>query len=259
MKNQFPLRAKYRNSDLVIEFVSEDAGTVVIGDSVYKIGHYSNSWLYGCFNQGYWTILDPENQSMNTTESTNPQKVLKSLPEKWYIKTINPVFCTEIQKRLFKLGWEWPARNKEVQYTYHSAILHSYSDNMFVRNSDEEDFRTTEYASHTEITIEQLFSLSPLPVEIPLNVAGYKGTATKETIKIGCQEMSMENYKKLRAEIEEYRKPKPFKYLHEKFKDFKTQVCLSEQGINITSSSLGNVPMQYKEFDELDKALEPLF
>ena len=252
----FPLRAQYKYLNLIVEFTSEFEGIVISGGS-HQPGHHSKTWLKGCLNPDFWTILavepaSDENKPENNKQMNNTPFVL---PEKWFIRTLNPIFSAEIQKQFFKLGWKWLSDDEIVKYENDPILKQAYTPSRFVRVNNHE-IRTI--ADYTEITIEQLFSLSPAPKEIEFEIAGYKGAATAETIKVGCQEMTMANYKEMRKEIEEYRKPKPYKHLHNKFKDSKTSITISSQGIDFSSTEFGICHLQYKEFDELDKTLNTL-
>ena len=258
MNTQYPLRAKHTKSDLVVEFVSEKSGKVIVpnpgwsNSSMLADGGVVNCWG-SCFDTSLWTIAAEPASNENKPENNNTMNNIPfALPPKWFIRTLDPALSAAIQTKLFKLGLIWGDEKVPVQYT-DNPILFSNEKKYFYRIVNSDDL--VYYKDFVEITIEQLFSLSPAPKEIEFEIAGYKGTATADSIKVGCQEMTMANYKEVRKEIEEYRKPKPYKVIDTKFKDRWTDITLSPQGINLTSSSLGNIHLEYKEFDELDKIL----
>ena len=249
----FPLRAKSTMSPLVVEFSSEQSGRVIIPNNYWGKGDDHDHWI-SCYNRAVWTILAAEPAS-NETQGRKAE-VLGGLPPRWFIRTLNPIFSAEIQKQLFKLGWTWTSGANTIKYVEDFGLVCCPEDNnRFARFSEK---GLIKYSDYTEITIEQLFSLSPAPKPIEFEIAGYKGTATAETIKVGCQEISVENYKEIRKEIEEYIKPKPYKVIDSKFKDRNTDVTLSPHGINLTSNSLGNIHFDYAEFDKLDEQISAL-
>ena len=262
----FPLRAKSTASPLVVEFSSEKSGRVIIPNNYWGKGEDHDHWI-SCYDGSVWTILAAEPAS-NETQGRKaevlgglpPSKEMNNtpfvLPEKWFIRTLNPVFSAEIQKQFFKLGWKWLSDDEIVKYENDPILRQSDgAPSRFIRLLN---FQICAIAGYTEITIEQLFSLSPSPKEIKFRIAGYKGAATAETVKVGCQEMTMANYKEMRKEIEEYRKPKPDKNLSNKFKDSRTEVVISPRGISFASTEFGACHLEYKEFDELDKKITEL-
>ena len=73
MNTQYPLRAKHNHSDLVVEFISECEGTVVVPSIYYQMGHSSKTWQT-CTDNYMWTILGDESPKTPAVESENKKE-----------------------------------------------------------------------------------------------------------------------------------------------------------------------------------------
>ena len=215
----FPLRARYNRSDLIIEFTSEFSGSVVSG-GMYSPGHHSDSWIYGCFDPDFWTIL--------ATETKENKKEMK-LPDEFYILTENPEYSAAIQKKLFALGYSW-------QYYQKGDIENTHAESLVVEKNKIILHSSLNFAKGKweEITMAELFAIpNPKPafVEEDINFHGYEGIIKEGSLEIGCQTIKYDNLGEIAKKVEEFMSLE-FE-LPGMFKDQRTQTKINHNGITV--------------------------
>ena len=143
----------------------------------------------------YAEIINP-----SETKAEKPE-VLGGLPPSFYILVSNPEYSAAVQRKLFGLGYDWVFEDKKIRNT-NFPVLRVDSNNI---TWDNEAVKYPSYFGE-EITMGQLFSNNYAPVFKPIKFEfkGYDGVITKNSLKVGCQEISLEKLEVLKRIVDQY-------------------------------------------------------
>lgn len=183
-------------------------------------------------------------------------KKRKTLPKEFYIFVSNPEYSAAVQKRLFELGYDWSYKQKTVNYT-DKRILVVDSDNEILWTSNPKCFAK-------EITMGELFSNNYEVVFTPteFEFKNYEGLITKNSVKVGCQEITFDKLKILKEIVAKYESDYGSAGISMKLssimEDEDTDIVLSAEGIEIITVD-ADLEMTFAEFAELINKIDSKF
>jgi len=251
---KYPIYAKHKEKQFIVKFDDLTSGTVVKeGANDYKIGETCSCWIT-CEDENEWEILPDyeENTEPDAKAGVAGSAAVGGLPPSFCIKIKSPIQSAAIQEHLFELGYSWQCDKNTIVYTDAPYLFGTIKDKLKYITRGNSNY------GNPEITPAQLFSFERETIkEIPIKFDRYEGLITAEKVTMGCQQMTMENFKRLEKEAADYRAGRQFSdMIHDSYNSY-SDIKVDLNGITFIVGGEEN-KMTFADFDQLAEQVKKI-